>query len=346
MAGYSERARVLDSKPVLALHSRPNEAFRIPGAFPVEPRGETEGRALPGDEIQLIDTDSIPPHKRNLYLRATLVTVLGNVMLFVAKGVTAHVSRSTAIYADAANSASDVVYSLFMGLGLWLSLRPADATHPHGHRRIESVVGVFIGAMMALAGAEALRRGIHAWREEIPTLLSLWPALILIGAGLVKGVMYLVVQQIGQKAASPALCASAQDNLSDVVSSGMALLGVLGSRFFFAADPLAAFLVALFILRSAWRVAWESLRHLTGGSPPPGVTQAVIERARAVPGVLNVHRVILHYVGPEVSVDIHMEMDGHLTLYETHRVSDAVQETVEALGQIDHAYVHVEPVDS
>lgn len=299
---------------------------------------------LPSD-IQLIDADRIPPHRRRLYVQASVATILGNLGLLLAKGLAVHISRSSAIYADAANSASDVAYSLFMGLGLWLSLRPADASHPHGHRRIEPLVGMLIGGTMGLAGVQALRTGINTWREGTRTVLSTWPVVILVGAGLIKWVMYLAVRRIAQKVASSALHASARDNLSDVVASGMALAGAVGSRYLFAADPLAALLVSLWILRGAWGVLWESLRQLTGGAPSPELAQAVINEAHGVPGVLNVHRVILHYAGPEVNVDIHVQTDGHLSLYETHGVSHAVREAVEALGQIDHVYVHVEPVD-
>ena len=297
------------------------------------------------NEIQRIDADNIPPHIRRLYTQASLLACWGNVLLLLAKAAAAAISGSSAIHADAANSASDVAYSMLMGLGLWISLRPPDPSHPHGHRRIESLVSVIIGAAMAGAGYEAARTGWGTWREGARPILSIWAWLVPIGAALVKSGMYLVARQIGAKAGSPAITASARDNLSDVISSGMALAGVLGSRYLFAtADPLAAFVVALWIFRSAWEVLRDSIRQLIGGAASPQLARSVIHAAQSVPGVLDVHQVIIEYVGPQVRADIHIDMDGKLALSQVHRVGDAVREAVEALPEVDHAFVHVEPI--
>jgi len=301
---------------------------------------------LPLSGIQLIDQGNIPAPRRHLYVWASLMAIFGNLLLLVAKIIAAHISGSSAIRADAANSASDVAYSLFMGLGLWLSLRPADSSHPHGHRRIESLVGVVIGVMMGLAGVEALRHGIDTWHKGTIPILSAWSLTIMLGSGLVKGLMYLIAKKIGQAASSPALLASARDNLNDIVSSGMALLGVLGSNLVFAADPVAALLVSIWILRSTWQVLWESLGQLIGGAVAPEVTQAVLEAARGVTGVLDVHQLIVERAGPQAYVDIHIDMDGSTNLYRAHQVSEAVRDAIEALDAVDHAFVHVEPIET
>jgi len=199
---------------------------------------------------------------------------------------------------------------------------------------------------MGLAGVEALRTGVNNWFSGTRPTLAPWPLLILLGAGLVKGLMYLVVRRMGEKASSSAILASARDNLSDAISSAVALLGVLGSQLFFAADPLGALLVSLWIFRSAWQILGESLRHLIGGSAAPELTESVLKAAQAVAGVLGVHQIIIEHVGPQAYVDIHINMDGHVDLYEAHRASDAVRDAVEALDGVDHAFVHVEPIES
>ncbi|MCD6521050.1 MAG: cation diffusion facilitator family transporter [Anaerolineae bacterium] len=160
-----------------------------------------------------------------------------------------------------------------------------------------------------------------------------------------KGAMFYLVRRIAHLVGSPALLASAKDNLSDVLSSGMAL-GVLGSRFVrtFSA-PLAAFCVAAWIFWSAAQVLWESVRQLIGGAPPEEVSEAIVEAVCSVPGVLDVHQVIVEYVGPQVRADIHIDLDGRLSLEEVHRISDQVRERVERLPEVDRAFVHAEPVD-
>jgi cation diffusion facilitator family transporter len=297
------------------------------------------------ERIQHIDTDRVDPHIRRLYVMASILAVVGNIALLVAKGVVAAATGSSAIYADAANSAADVVYSLLMVLALWLALQPPDAGHPHGHRRIEPLVSMAIGGMMAFAAYQAARTGVITWRLGAEPVLSIWALLVPVLTVLIKWGMYAQVHDLGEQAHSPALLAAARDNLADVVSSALALVGVLASRFLTpVADPLAALFVSLWIARSAFEVLQESVRQLIGAAASPELVEEVIDTVSAVPGVADVHRVIIEYVGPQVRADIHINMPGHSSLDEVHQVHDAVQHAVEALEDVDHAFVHVEPV--
>ena len=296
-------------------------------------------------DVLRVDEDNVPPHTRGLYLRASALALVGNLLLVAAKGAAAWVSGSSAVFADAANSASDVAYSLLMGIGLWLSLRPPDEGHPHGHRRIEPLVSVVIGLMMGLAGVQAARTGVDTLRTGPSAITSVWAYVVPLLTVAIKGVMYRIIRRIGEEAHSPALRASAKDNLMDVVSSAMALVSVGASALVTPyADPVGAFLVALWILRGAYGVLAEGIRQLIGGAADPALTQAVIDAAHSVPGVLDVHQVIIEYVGPQVRADIHIDMSGQASLDEVHEVSDAVRAAIEEMAEVDHAYVHVEPI--
>jgi len=298
------------------------------------------------NQIQRVDADNIPGATRRLYARASVIALLGNLGLLVGKGVAAWVSGSSAVYADAANSASDLAYSLLMGAGLWLSLRPPDAGHPHGHRRIEPMVSVVIGLAMSVAGVEAGRRAMESWRAGQSPLVTIWPVAILIGSALVKGGMYLGVRRVARAVGSPALGASARDNLSDTVSSAVALVGLLSSRLWPAADPVAGFAVTAWILSGAWQVLRQSVHQLSGGGASPELHRSVVEAALSASGVLGTDRVIIEYSGPQVYVDIHVRMDRRATLDEVHRASHAVREAVQALQDVDHVFVHVEPANA
>lgn len=87
------------------------------------------------------------------------------------------------------------------------------------------------------------------------------------------------------------------------------------------------------------------MRQLIGGAAPPELTQAVIDAAHSVPGVVDVHQVIIEYVGPQVRADVHIDMDSSARLDEVHEVSDAVRAAIEEMAEVDHAFIHVEPVE-
>jgi cation diffusion facilitator family transporter len=295
--------------------------------------------------IRHVRPSQIDPVRLRLYQRAIWIAVLGNVALVLAKGAAAWLSGSTALLATAVDSTSDLVYTLFMAWGLSRSQRPADESHPQGHARIEPVVGAVIALMMGLAGLEVVRRAIDGLRGEPATFAWGLPAAILIGSGLVKVLMYLVVRRLGQEACSPAIMASAQDNLADVISAGTALAGVLAASWFHPlADPLAALAVSVWIFRNAAGILVENLGYLTGRAAAPELVERIYAAARNVEGVVGVHRVIADYVGPQVRAELHVEVDGDITFHDAHRISNTVRNEVEALDQVDLAFVHLEPV--
>lgn len=163
--------------------------------------------------VQRIDEDNISPETRRLYLRASIITLVANLALVAAKGAAAAASGSSAVFADAANSAADVAYSLFLGVALWLSLRPPDLGHPHGHRRIEPLVSVAIGLAMGIAGIQAALTGWQTLSSGPEAITSVWAYIAPVGTIVAKYGMYVTVRNIGVEAHSPAIKASAKDNL-------------------------------------------------------------------------------------------------------------------------------------
>lgn len=295
--------------------------------------------------LQSVRSHHSDPQRQRLYRRAIAIAIGGNVLLAVAKGMAAWSVDSSAILSDAANSFSDTLYSLMMAVGLFLSQRPADESHPQGHSRFEPLVGVFIAAAMGAAGVGALRAAGLRMITGTMAVMPGWPMAVLVGCALVKVVMYLLVGRIGRLAHSPAILASARDNLADVLTSTAALIGIWGSRVVHPVlDPAAGLVVALWIFRAGWEILTENLGYLTGRSASEDLNARIIVVASAVPGVLAVHQVVADYVGPQVRVDMHIDVDGEMTIREAHSIADQVQMEVEALPAVDLAFVHVEPI--
>jgi cation diffusion facilitator family transporter len=284
--------------------------------------------------------------RQRLYRRAVLIALVGNLLLAAAKAAVAWVSGSSALLSDAANSFSDTLYSLLMAAGLYVAQRPADEGHPQGHSRFEPLVSLLIGLAMDGAGVVAVREGVQRFLAGAVAVALGWPVAVLLASGSAKVVMYVLVRDAGLKAGSPAIRASARDNLADVLASLAALLGVLGSRFVHPLlDPVAGVLVALWIFRATWEILRENLGYLTGRGAPPGVTADIVGAALSVPGVLDVHRVIADHVGPRLRVDMHIDVHGGITLREAHAIAEQVEARVEALPRVGLAFVHVEPIE-
>lgn len=298
------------------------------------------------NHVRQVRREQIDGSRLALYRRAIIVAVVGNTLLAVAKGWVAWRMDSSAVLSDAANSLSDTLYSLLMAVGLHLAQQPADRTHPQGHSRFEPVVSVLIALSMGFAGYSAARQGVRRFRAGGAAVSPTWPTVVLLGAVVTKVMMYRRVTNLGRRASSPALRASARDNLADVLASVAAWGGVVGSNVLHPLlDPIAGILVAFWIFRAMGEILYENVGYLTGRGAPTGVNQDIVDAASEVPGVMNVHQVIADYVGPELRVDMHIDVSGEMTLREAHDIAEQVAERVEGLPAVDLAFVHVEPAD-
>jgi cation diffusion facilitator family transporter len=284
------------------------------------------------------------PDQSRLYRQALVLTLSGNVLLAAAKAVTAALSGSVALYADAANSVSDVVYSLLMVFGLWMAQRPPDLSHPQGHSRFEPLVGMAVTASMAFAGFEAARAAIVRLIEGGISVQPGLPTLVLVISAVIKAGMFLRIRWISRQLSSPTLATAAQDNLSDVLTSSAAFLGALGSSFIHPMlDAAGGILVAAWIFRSVYRAARENLGFLTGAGADEELRNRLVYEVQNVPGVLHIHHLMSEYTGPRVVVDLHVNVDGAMPLEQAHQIADEVIARLEAMPEVDRAYVHIEP---
>ena len=284
--------------------------------------------------------------QNRLYRRALIITLAGNLFLAVSKGVVAALSGSAAIFADAANSISDVVYSLLMVLGLWVAMQPPDLSHPQGHARFEPLVGMLVTISMAIAGFMAARNSYIRYIDGGEIITLNLPTFILLLSAAIKAGMFVAISRISKVLLSPTLKTTARDNLSDVLTSLAAFVGVLGSNYIHPlADPIAGFLVAFWILRQAYMAGKENLGFLTGKGASKEEVEEFVKAVEGVPGVLRVHHIMTDYVGPRLMIDLHINVDGNKTLNEVHAISDEVIQRLQEFPGVDRAYVHLEPHD-
>lgn len=286
------------------------------------------------------------PMQRALYNRALIITLGGNLLLAAAKGLVAYLTGSVAIYADAANSISDVVYSLAMIFGLWLAQQPPDLSHPQGHSRFEPLVGLVVTFSMAFAGFEAGRASLVRFLAGGAVVPDGLPTMVLLASAAIKAGMFMLITRIARQLSSPTLATTAKDNLSDVLTSVAAFIGVIGSKYIHPLlDPAAGLAVAVWIFRAAFMAGKENLGFLTGAGADPELREKIVAAAESVPGVLRVHHTMTEYAGPRLVVDLHVNVEGTKTLIEAHAICDRITEKLEGFAEIDRAYVHVEPDD-
>jgi cation diffusion facilitator family transporter len=273
-----------------------------------------------------------------LVLAANLALAAGKTLVFLESG-------SLAVGGEAVNSFADAAYSVFVLVGLYLTTQPPDFEHPHGHERIEPFVALFVATGVFAAGGAILYQAARTiLAGETGVLGSLSAVGILVVSAVVKYALYRYAYARGEATNSPALRATALDNRNDVFTASAALVGVLGVRAGYPLlDPIAAAVVALAVLYTGVEIVRDNVGYLVGSAPPEALRAEIVERALAHPEVAGAHDVVAHYVGPEVDVSLHVEVEGDHTLLEAHAIETAVIEAIQSLPEVDDVFVHVDP---
>ncbi len=306
-----------------------------PGALPPAPRDPDD---LPG-------ASAIERMLRNV----TLIGLAANLVLSLLKFVIGLRFRSQACVADGVHSLSDCVTDIAVLVGVSYWMAPADECHPHGHRRIEALIALFIGTSLAvvtviLAGSaiERMDRG-HSMPPG-------WPALVIALISLVcKEVLYQWTARVGTRLHSPALVANAWHHRSDALSSIPVAVSVIVSRCWpeaYFADHIAAVLVSAMLLKVAWDISWPRLLELADAGADQEARDGILRIAVEQPGVESVHQLRTRRTGPGYAVDLHVLVRPDMCVREGHEVCGKVRrELLATRSDVIDVLVHLEPYE-
>ena len=290
--------------------------------------------------------------QREIY-RVTIVGSVVNMLLLIFKFVAGIVGNSAAMVADAVHSLSDFVTDIVVILFVRLSGRPADEDHGYGHGKFETLATLFVSlvlfgvAVMLFVGGVKDIVAVARGRELAePTMVALIAAVISIIA---KELLYHYTVKCGEKLNSQVVVANAWHHRSDAFSSIGVLAGVGGAMFLGGSwavlDPIAATIVSLFIVKVAYSLLMPSLEELLERSLPKDVEQRIEQIILSVDGVSSPHHLRTRRIGSAYAIEVHIRMDGNLTLTQAHAVTTAVERLLkQEFGDSTHVGIHTEPV--
>ena len=284
-------------------------------------------------------------------LTARGVTWLGlivNVLLAAAKIAGGWVFGSQAILADGLHSLSDLVSDLAILAGLRVSARPADATHPWGHRRVSTMVAMFVGALLAVLAGGIIHKAILSFRVVHEPLTSLVPLVLAAMTIPAKEALFHLTRRVGRRVGDVSLLANAWHHRSDAFSSiaaaaGLAVVAAGGPTWAFV-DELTALVLAAFLLVAAVRIMWSAAGELIDRAPSGAVIAAIEQAVAGTDGVRDHHAIRARRIGGKVTMDVHVLVEPDLTVRQGHDIATAVQKSVQrADADIVDVNVHVEP---
>jgi cation diffusion facilitator family transporter len=256
-------------------------------------------------------------------------------------------AESTAVVATGFEFAGDVLASSVVLIGMGVAARPADADHPYGHGRFETLSAFIVGIILAGAGVAICYQSLQGiGARHAPPGLS--AAAALVGAIVLRGVMSSVKFRIGRQLRSSALIADAWNDAVDILSALAALTAVALARHdpvrFLAADHYGGFVVGTVVVITGIRVIATASFELVDTMPHPELTDDVVRVAQSVAGVRGIDKVFARKTGLQYHIDLHIEVDPTQTVAASHAIGGHVRATLKReLPWVADVLIHVEP---
>ena len=288
---------------------------------------------------------------QRIAMRVSANSIAANVVLSAFKLFAGIVAHSGAMVSDAVHSASDVFSTVIVIIGFRISGKASDEKHPYGHERMECVAALLLSAVLFATGiaigvsaVETIGSGPEKGRV-IPGTLALGAAVISI---VVKEWMFWYTRAAARKLKSGALMADAWHHRSDALSSVGAFIGILGARMGVPVmDPLASFVICIFIVKAALDVFRDSMDKMVDKACDDETVRSIEQAVLDTRGVERVGSMKTRLFGSRIYVDLEIEADKSLMLEQAFTIAKEVHDTIEArFPQVKHCSVQVSPEGS
>jgi len=285
-----------------------------------------------------------------------LSSVFAAVGLTTFKIVVGVVTNSLGILAEAAHSALDLVAALMTFFAVRVADKPADPNHPFGHGKVENVSALFETLLLLATSAWIIYEAVHRLTTpEVHVDVSFW-SFIVMGTSIAVDVSRSrMLMNAAKKHNSQALEADALHFSTDIWSSSVVILGlilVLIGRaypnliFLEKGDAIAALVVAVIVIFVSGELGVRSIQALLDAAPKNGEREQIIQQVGRIKGITDVHAVRIRSSGAGWFVDMHVTMDGNMSLNDSHALTEKVEAKVRSILPKSDVTVHMEPIET
>ncbi|EXZ22326.1 cation diffusion facilitator transporter family protein [Bacteroides fragilis str. S13 L11] len=284
--------------------------------------------------------------------KVTIVGSIVNFLLLVFKFFAGIAGHSAAMLADAVHSLSDFITDIVVIVFVRIAGKPEDKGHDYGHGKYETLATAIIGLLLLCVGfgifwngASSIYTFLRGGQLESPGVVALVAALVSIVS---KEILYQYTVIQGKKLNSQAVIANAWHHRSDALSSIGTAIGIGGAILlgdhWRVLDPVAAVGVSFFIMKVSVRLLIPCVDELLEKSLPEDVEKEIEQTVLSFPGVSQPHHLRTRRIGNYYAIELHVRMDGKITLEEAHSTATAIENKLkEMFGKGTHVGIHVEP---
>ncbi len=277
----------------------------------------------------------------------TVVGIIVNLFLSITKLIIGYLGNSQALIADGVHSFSDLATDLSIIFGVKYWLAPADEEHQYGHRKIELLVTIFIAIALAFVGISIFAKAILALKQnniQSPSLVAFVGAMLSI---ISKEWLYRYTVKKANILKSPAVKANAWHHRSDAISSlPVAIVIIIAAIFpkLIWLDAIGAIVVSVFIIYPAYKIFKKSILNILDESVDSETLSKIEQIALQTKDVKEVHDIRTRKAGEIFFVDMHILVDGNISVQEGHDISEEVKlNLMKSNEDILDVLVHLEP---
>jgi cation diffusion facilitator family transporter len=277
------------------------------------------------------------------YLEA-LVSIIGNIILFLVKFLAGTSLNSISLIADAFHSLSDVLTSVIVLLGFKLGSKPADEEHPFGHGRIEQIATLVIAFMLLIVAYDLGRASVERIIKPVTVSFNMYVVIFMVISGVFKEWMARFSIFLGKKINSDTLIADAWHHRSDAIASLLVGLGLIFVKFgLFYIDGVFGFIVVVLLGWVGIELIKSSVDFLLGKAPDKDLLSRIRDITLSVPGVLDLHDILVHDYQSSKAISLHIEVEDSLSAKEAHRIALEVQDRLKKKLKEANISVHIDP---
>jgi cation diffusion facilitator family transporter len=283
-------------------------------------------------------------------IQATYISIIGNFILAVAKGITGIFGNSFALVADAIESLTDVLSSALVLFGIKYSTRPADSNHPYGHGRAETLVTFLVVGFLVISATVIAYESILNIQtpHEIPENYTLVVLAIII---IIKEIFFRIIAKKGKETNSSSLQADAWHHRSDAITSAMAFVGISIAIFmgpgYETADDWAALFASFLIIFNAYLIFRPALGEILDEHVYDDLVKEIRRISEEVDGVQGTEKCHVRKTGMTYLVDLHLLVNGKLSVTQGHEISHTAKDKLmQELPELANILIHIEPSEA
>ena len=288
--------------------------------------------------------------RQRLYVDASRAAVWGlsvNLLLVAAKLFGGVITGSAALIADAVNSIGDVASALAVRGALGMAQVAEDDHHPYGHTKAESIAGLCVSLLVAFSAGLLAVETVKRFGAELQVPGTI--AGVIAGVcGVIKECIYRYTARVAKRLDSSALTAVAWDHRSDALASGLVAISLLAAphlgewgRF---VDPIAALCLCAALVYTGLKIFLTTAGEIMDQQADDEIVNEVRSISESVEGVIEVEKLRVRKSGLEYFIEIHVQVDGALTVDHGHRIGHDVKDRLLVqMPRVRDVHVHVEP---